>query len=83
MPQIDHTVVTDPGLESDVSWMSNLFSFCPFSVVYSFIPNLFIGSLPESNVGTWESSSNEQFSALGGDSNQQTLLESGNCFAED
>ena len=79
-----HTAGTDPGYESHVSWVTSLFSFCPLSVVYSFIPNLFIGSLPDSNLGIWESSSNEALLALGGDSHQQqTLLKSGDCSAED
>ena len=79
-----HTAGTGPGYESHVSWVTSLFSFCPLSVVYSFIPNLFIGSLPDSNLGIWESSSNESLLALGGDSHQQqTLLKSGDCSAED
>lgn len=45
--------MTDPGLEHDVNWMPSLlfFSFCPFWGVYSLIPNLFIESLSDNNLG--------------------------------
>lgn len=74
-----YTVVTDQGLLAHGSnWMSSLLSFssCLFSLVYSSLLNLFIGSLLDSNLGTWKSSSHELVSAMAGDSHQQPQLES-------
>ena len=70
--------MTDPGLRPDSSWTASLFSFCPFSVVYSLIPNSLMGGLPDSKLSTREFCSNDALSALG-----QILLESGNGSAED
>lgn len=52
LPQ-GQTVMTDPGFEPDVIWMPSFLFFllCPFSIVCSFIPSLFIESLPDNDLG--------------------------------